>query len=214
VDNCVVPAVRYLLLGPVVALVDGRAVELGGPRQRGVLVVLLTQAGSLVPASRIVDAVWGDEPPASAANLVQRSVSQLRKAVGHDAIETRGAGYLARVGPDALDLHVFERLARAGSVALGDGHFEEAAGVLREALALWRGAALADLADQPFLEHEAARLEEMRLLALERALEADLACGLHADALAEAEGLVHAHPLRERPRELVMLCALRGGKAG
>jgi DNA-binding SARP family transcriptional activator len=212
VDNCVVPAVRYLLLGPLVALVDGRAVELGGPRQRGVLVVLLTQAGSLVPASRIIDAVWGDEPPASAANLVQRSVSQLRKAVGHDAIETRGAGYMARVEPDALDLHVFERLARAGSVALGDGHFEEAAGVLREALALWRGAALADLADQPFLEHEAARLEEMRLLALERALDADLACGRHADALAEAEGLVHAHPLRERPRELVMRALYGAGR--
>jgi DNA-binding SARP family transcriptional activator len=212
VDNDVVPAVRYLLLGPVVALVDGRAVELGGPRQRGVLVVLLTQAGSLVPASRIIDAVWGDEPPASAANLVQRSVSQLRKAVGHDAIETRGAGYMARVEPDALDLHVFERLARAGSVALGDGHFEEAAGVLREALALWRGAALADLADQPFLEHEAARLEEMRLLVLERALEADLACGRHADALAEAEGLVHAHPLRERPRELVMRALYGAGR--
>jgi DNA-binding SARP family transcriptional activator len=212
VDNCVVPAVRYLLLGPVVALVDGRAVALGGPRQRGVLVVLLTQAGSLVPASRIIDAVWGDEPPASAANLVQRSVSQLRKAVGQDAIGTRGAGYMARVEPDALDLHVFERLARAGSVALGDGHFEEAAGVLREALALWRGAALADLADQPFLEHEAARLEEMRLLALERVLEADLACGRHADALAEAEGLVHAHPLRERPRELVMRALYGAGR--
>jgi DNA-binding SARP family transcriptional activator len=212
VDNCVVPAVRYLLLGPVVALVEGRAVELGGPRQRGVLVVLLTEAGSLVPASRIIDAVWGDEPPASVANLVQRSVSQLRKAVGHDAIETRGAGYMARVEPDGLDLHVFERLAGAGSVALGDGHFEEAAGVLREALGLWRGAALADLADQPFLEYEAARLEEMRLLVLERALEADLACGRHADALAEAEGLVHAHPLRERPRELVMRALYGAGR--
>jgi DNA-binding SARP family transcriptional activator/class 3 adenylate cyclase len=200
----VAAAVAYRLLGPVEALVEGHAVELGGPRQRGVLVVLLTQAGSLVPASRIIDAVWGDEPPSSAANLVQRSVSQLRKALGRDAIETRGAGYMARVEPDALDLHVFERLARAGSVALHDGRFEEAAGVLREALGLWRGAALADLADQPFLEHEAARLEEMRLLALERALEADLACGRHADALAEAEGLVHAHPLRERPRELIM----------
>lgn len=165
-----------------------------------------------MPASRIIDAVWGDEPPASAANLVQRSVSQLRKAVGHDAIETRGAGYMARVEPDALDLQVFERLARAGSVALGDGHFEEAAGVLREALALWRGAPLADLADQPFLEHDAARLEEMRLLVLERALEADLACGRHADALAEAEGLVHAHPLRERPRELVMRALYGAGR--
>lgn len=206
------PAIRYRLLGPVVALVDERVVELGGPRQRGVLVVLLTQAGSLVPASRIVDAVWGEEPPASAANLVQRSVSQLRKAIDQDAIETRGAGYMARVEPDALDLHVFERLARAGSVALHDGRFEEAAGLLREALALWRGAALADLADQPFLEHEAARLEEMRLLVLERALEADLACGRHGDALAEAEGLVHAHPLRERPRELMMRALYGAGR--
>jgi DNA-binding SARP family transcriptional activator len=200
------------LLGPVEALIDGRAVELGGPRQRGVLVVLLTQAGSLVPASRIVDAVWGDEPPASAANLVQRSVSQLRKAIGRDAIETRGAGYMIRVEPDALDLHVFERLARAGSVALDDGHPEQAADVLRKALALWRGAALADLADQPFLDHEAARLEEMRLLVLERVLEADLACGRHADALPEAEGLVHDHPLRERPRELVMRALYASGR--
>jgi DNA-binding SARP family transcriptional activator len=199
-----VTSVQYRLLGPVAALVDGRAVELGGPRDRGVLVVLLTQAGSLVPASRIIDAVWGEEPPASVANLVQRSVSQLRKAVGRDAIETRGAGYIARVEPDGLDLHVFERLARAGTVALHDGRFEEAAGGLREALALWRGAALADLADQPFLEHEAARLEEMRLLAQERALEAELSCGRHADVLAEAQALVNAHPLRERPRELVM----------
>ena len=94
------PAIRYRLLGPVVALVDERVVELGGPRQRGVLVVLLTQAGSLVPASRIIDAVWGEEPPASAANLVQRSISQLRKAIDQDAIETRGAGYMARVEPE------------------------------------------------------------------------------------------------------------------
>ena len=214
VPSAVVPAVRYLLLGPVATLVDGRAVELGGPRQRGVLVVLLTQAGRLVPASRVIDAVWGDEAPASAVNLVQRSVSQLRKAIGQHAIETRGPGYLVRVEPEALDLHVFERLARAGSVALHDGRFEEAAGVLREALALWRGAALADLADQPFLQYESARLEEMRLLALERALEADLECGRHADALAEAEALVHDHPLRERPRELVMRGALPLRSAG
>jgi DNA-binding SARP family transcriptional activator len=198
------PAVRYQLLGPVAALVEGRSVELGGPRQRGALVVLLTQAGSLVPASRIIDAIWGDEAPATAAHLVQRTISQLRKALGRHAIETRGPGYLARIDPDALDLHVFERLARSGTVALHDGRSEEAAGLLREALALWRGPALADLAGQPFLEHEAARLEEMRLLALERAVEADLGCGRHADALMEAEELVHAHPLRERPRELMM----------
>ena len=199
-----VPAVTYQLLGPVAALVDGRTVDLGGPRQRGVLVVLLTHAGGVVPASRIIDAVWGDEPPDSAANLLQRSISQLRKAVGREAIETRGAGYVARVEPDALDLHVFERLARAGTVALHDGRLDEAAGLLREALALWRGAALADLADQPFLEHEGARLEEMRVLVRERAVEVELGCGRDADALAEAEELVHAYPLRERPRELMM----------
>ena len=212
VDDQLGPAVRYRLLGPVTALVDGRAVDLGGPRQRGVLVVLLTQAGTVVPGSRIVDAVWGDEAPASAANLVQRSISKLRKGLGRAAIETRGAGYMVRVEPDALDLHVFERLARAGSAALHDGHFDRAAGLLREALALWSGAALADLADQPFLEHEAARLEEMRLLALERALDADLALGRHADALAEAEALVRAHPLREWPRELVMRALYGSGR--
>ena len=206
------PAVQYRLLGPVVALVEGNAVELGGPRERGVLVVLLTHAGSMVPDSRITDAIWGDEPPASAPNLVQRSISQLRKALGRDAIESRGTAYMALFEPDGLDLHVFERLARAGSVALDDGHFEQASGLLREALALWRGPALADLADQPFLEHEAARLEEMRLLALERALEADLECGRHADVLAEAETLVQDHPLRERSRELVMRAHYGAGR--
>jgi DNA-binding SARP family transcriptional activator len=208
----VASATRYRLLGPVVALVDGQAADLGGPRQRGVLVVLLTQAGTVVPVSRAIDAIWGDEPPTSAVNLLQRSVSQLRKVLGRDAIETRGAGYLIRVEPDALDLHVFERLARAGTAALYDRQYEQAAGLLREALALWSGPALADLADQPFLEHEAARLEEMRLLALERALEADIARGRHADALVEAEALVQAHPLRERPRELIMRALYGSGR--
>jgi DNA-binding SARP family transcriptional activator len=212
VDDQLVPAVRYQLLGPVVALIYGQPVDLGGPRQRAVLVVLLTQAGSVVPASRIVDAVWGHGASASAANLLQRSISKLRKVLGRNAIETRGAGYVIRIEPDALDLHVFERLASAGSAALYDRHFDQAAGLLREALVLWSGPALADLADQPFLEHEAARLEEMRLLVLERALEADLARGRHADALAEAEALVRAHPLRERPRELVMRALYGAGR--
>ena len=204
-DPATAPAlVRYTLLGPVAALTGEGPVDLGGPRQRGVLVVLLPEAGALVPASRIIDAIWGDEPPASAANLVQRSVSRLRKALGRDAIETRGGGYLARVEPDALDMHVFERLARSGSGALDNGRFGEAASTLREALGLWRGPALADLVDEPFLDGEAARLEEMRVLAQERALEAELGCGRHADVLAEAQALVDAHPFREQPRALVM----------
>ena len=204
--------VRYLMLGPVTALVDGRPADLGGPRQRGVLVVLLSEAGRLVPASHIVDAIWGDEPPASAANLVQRSISQLRKALGKDAIETRGAGYMVRVEPDALDLHVFERLLRSGSADLRDGRYEEGGAALRQALALWRGAALADLADQDFLVPEAARLDELRLLAAERALEADLGLGRYADCTAEIEALVHSHPLRERPRELLMRALYGAGR--
>jgi DNA-binding SARP family transcriptional activator len=193
-------------------LVDDRPVDLGGPRQRGVLVVLLSQAGRLVPAAHIIDAIWGDEPPISAANLVQRSVYQLRKVLGKEAIETRGAGYMARVDADALDLHVFERLSRAGSSALRDGRFDEARTILREALALWGGSALADLADQDFLVQEAGRLDEMRLLALERALEAELGCERHADALAEIGALVQAHPLRERPRELYMRALYGAGR--
>ncbi len=204
--------VRYLMLGPMTALVDGRPADLGGPRQRGVLVVLLSDAGRLVPASHIVDAIWGDEPPASAANLVQRSISQLRKSLGKDAIETRGAGYMARIEPDALDLHVFERLLRAGSTDLREGRYEEAGATLRQALDLWRGAALADLADQDFLVQEAARLDELRLLAAERAVEADLGLGRHADATAEIEALVHSHPLRERPRELLMRALYGAGR--
>jgi DNA-binding SARP family transcriptional activator len=204
--------VEYRLLGPVQALVDGRPVELGGPRPRGVLVVLLTQANTLVPAYRLLDAIWGEDPPASSANLVQRAVSQMRKGLGREAIETRGGGYLVRVEPDALDLSHFERLAHAGNVALAEGRHEEAAALLREALSLWRGPALADLADEDFLGQEAARLEELRLLALERRLEADLACGRHDDLLAEIREIVSAHPLRERSWSHLITALYRGGR--
>src|SRR5262245_33218647 len=106
--------VDYRVLGPIEALVGDARAKLGGPRQRGVLVSLLTRANTLVPASRVIDDLWEDDPPASAANLVQGYVSGLRKALGRDAIETRGTGYLLHVEHDALDLHRFERLAEAG----------------------------------------------------------------------------------------------------
>ena len=207
-------AVDYRLLGSVEALVDGRSVDLGGPRQRGVLVALLTEANRVVPASRVIEAVWGDEPPATAANLVQRAVSQLRKGLGRDAIETRGNGYLVRVEPGALDLDVFERLAREGSVALANGDSPAAAAALHEALGLWRGPALADLADEDFLRLEASRLDELRLLAKERRIEADLACGRHADVLAETRSLTESHPLRERSWSLLMTALYRSGRQG
>ena len=176
--------VEYRLLGPLEVLVDGRPVELGPPRHRCVLVLLLTQANAVVPAHQIVDELWGDAPPASAVNLVQGAVSALRKVLGRDAIATRGSGYALRVTPDALDLQRFERLAEEGSLALDDGHLDDAARALGEALALWRGPALADLADELLVQTVASRLDELRLLALERHLEAELRLGRHADVLA------------------------------
>ena len=205
-------AAEYRLLGPFEVLVDGRPVTLAGPRQRAVLVCLLAHSNTVVPISRLVDELWGDDPPASAINVLQSYVSQLRKALGRDAIETSGKGYLARVRSDALDLIRFERSAHAGSLALADERFEDASAALGEALALWRGPALADLVDEPAVAPIAARLEELRVLALERRIEAELARGRHAEVAPEAGDLARAHPLRERPRWLHMVALYRSGR--
>jgi DNA-binding SARP family transcriptional activator len=205
-------ALEYRLLGPLEVLVDGRAASLGAPRHRGVLVLLLTQANSVVPAHRLIDELWGEDPPVSALNLVQGAVSQLRKVLGKDAIATRGSGYALRVEPQTLDLQRFERLAEEGSLALEDGHFDQAAATLGEALALWRGPALADLVDEDFAQPVAARLEDLRLLVLERRLEAELARGRHADVLGEIQELAREHPLREPVHGLLMLALYRCGR--
>jgi DNA-binding SARP family transcriptional activator len=205
-------AVEYRLLGPLEALVDGRPADLGPPRHRGVLVLLLTQANAVVPAHRLIDDLWGEDPPVSAANLVQGAVSQLRKALGREAIVTRGAGYALQVARDSVDLHRFERLAEAGSVALDNGHFDQAAAALGEALALWRGPALADLAHEAFAQPVAARLEDLRLLVEERRLEAELGRSHHEDALADIRRLAREHPLRERIHGLLMLALYRCGR--
>jgi DNA-binding SARP family transcriptional activator len=205
-------ALEYRLLGPLEVLVDGRVAGLGAPRHRGVLVLLLTQANAVVPAQRLIDELWGEDPPASAQNLIQGAVSHLRKALGKDTIATQGSGYALRVDPQALDLHRFERLAEEGSLALEDGHFDQAAAALGEALALWRGPALADLVDEDFAQPVAARLEELRLLVLERRLEAELARGRHADVLGEIQGLAREHPLREPVHGLLMLALYRCGR--
>lgn len=204
--------VVYRLLGPLEADADGREVQLGGPKQRSTLALMLCHPGTVVPASRLMDGLWGEDPPASAANLVHGYVSGLRKALGKDAIETRGSGYVLRVAPDALDLQQFERLAHEGSTALERGDAASAAGFLSEALGLWRGPALDDLADEPALGAVIARLEELRVLALERRVEAELVLGRHFDVVAALEDLVAAHPLRERPRGLLMTALYRSGR--
>ena len=200
---------EFRILGPLEAIERGRSIPLGGARQRALLALLLTRANELVSADRLIDELWGERPPRTAANALQFHVSQLRKTLGSaEAVLTRDPGYLIRVAPDELDLLRFERLvaeAQASST-------EVAATLLREALALWRGPALADLANEAFAQAEILRLEELRLVVLEQRLETDLALGRHSEIVGELEGLVRTHPLRERLRAQLMLALYRSGR--
>jgi DNA-binding SARP family transcriptional activator len=184
----------------------GRAVALGGPRQRTLLALLLTRANEVVSRDRLIDVLWNEEPPRTASNALHYHVSQLRKVLGAPApIVTREPGYMIEAGPDELDLLCFEQLVEAADGAPPDG----AARLLREALALWRGPPLADLADEPFAQNEMRRLEELRLLALERRLEADRLLGRDRELVAELEALVREHPLRESFRAELMRALYR-----
>jgi len=203
---------EFRVLGPLEALADGTPAKLGGSRPRAVLAVLLLHSGQVVSRSRLIDDVWAEDPPDTAANVLQGYVSQLRKELGRDTIETREPGYLLRVEHDSLDLHRFERLASDGTELFERGQAEDAAALLREALALWRGPALADVADVGALRQAAARLDELQLVALERRIEADLACGRHAELVGELEELAATYPLRERPRALQILTLYRCGR--
>ena len=198
----------YHLLGPVEVCDDGAAVRIGGSRQRTVLAVLALNLGLVVPVKTLVDAVWDSSPPATAHGQILTAVSTLRRSLG-SVIETRPAGYLLRCEADDVDVHRFERLAAEACRLNASGQLDACGARLREALALWRGAALGGVRT---LAAEAARLEERRLLVLERCLEAELACGGHADSAGELFALVKAHPLRERFRVLLMEALHRLGR--
>jgi DNA-binding SARP family transcriptional activator/class 3 adenylate cyclase len=204
--------VRYGILGSLTVWDGDLELSLGGPRQRALLAVLLLRANELVPTARLVDELWGERPPPTAVKTVQVYVSQLRKVLGEKAIETRAAGYLLRVDPGALDARRFEQLLERGRQLQADGAAEEAAGVLREALGLWRGPVLAEFQYESFAREAIGRLEELRVVALEQRLTADLALGRHAEAVPELEALVHEHPLRESLRRLLMLALYRSGR--
>ena len=203
---------EFRILGPLEAEQDGRLVPLGGRKQRVLLALLLLHANAVVPRDRLIDEIWGDEPPETARTALQVHVSQLRKALGGERIETRAPGYRVRTEPDALDLERFERLVAEGGDALAGGDVERSADALREALALWRGTPLAELGEVPFAQRECLRLEELRLAALEERVEADLQLGRHATLVPELEGLVREHPLRERLRGQMMLALYRCGR--
>jgi predicted ATPase/DNA-binding SARP family transcriptional activator len=190
---------EFGILGPLEVRLDGRPLALRSEKQRLLLGALLLHANEVVSVDRLVDALWGEAPPEGAANTLQVHVSKLRKQLGGAAdVANRAPGYVLRTEPAAIDLHRFEELAAAGRTALGRGDAHDASERLAAALALWRGDALADLAENPFFRTDAARLDEQRVHALEDRLEADLAAGRHADVVPELEALVHAHPLRER----------------
>ncbi|MCQ4042168.1 BTAD domain-containing putative transcriptional regulator [Streptantibioticus rubrisoli] len=204
---------RFGILGETRALRrDGAVVALGGAVRRAVFALLLLDAGRAVPVERLVDGVYGTEPPAGAVNAVQAQVSRLR-AVLDEPIERHPGGYRFAVDPDEVDVHRFERLAGLGRAALGAGDPVRAAGLLREALAVWRGPALADVGAAPFAAGQVARIEESRLAALEDRVAADLALGAHRELVPELRDLVAANPLRERLRAQLMH-ALHGAGQG
>jgi len=183
-------------------------ISLGGRNQRAVLAVLLLRPGELVSMERLVRDLWGEEPPKTAVTSLQNAVSQLRKALGPDVLETRAPGYVLRVERDRIDSHRFERLvAEARGVPA-----PERVALLREALKLWRGPALAEFAFDSFALPEARRLEELHLAALEERLDAELELGRHAEVAGELESLVAAEPLRERLRGQLMLALYRSGR--
>jgi predicted ATPase/DNA-binding SARP family transcriptional activator len=204
--------VRIGILGPLEVRVGfGEPVEVVGPRLRTLLVRLAADADRVVLASQLVDAVWGDDPPAGATNALQSLVSRLRRLLP-DLIESDPTGYRLALDPEAVDAVRFESLALAGREELRGGDPRQAGEVLREALALWRGPALADAAGAHFAQAAAARLEELRLGALEDRIEADLAAGAGETLVAALDELVTAHPLRERLCGQLMRALARAGR--
>jgi DNA-binding SARP family transcriptional activator len=198
----------FRILGPLEVYDNGRALTLGGAKQRALLAILLLHANEVVPAERLLEDLWGDRLPSSGAKALHVFVSQLRKAIGDDRVVTRRPGYLLRLDREELDLNRFQRLREQAESA--EPH--EAGAILREALSLWRGAPLVDMAYESFAQSEITRLEELRLNVLEQRIAADLALGRHADLVGELEALIKKHPLRERLREQLLLALYRSGR--
>jgi class 3 adenylate cyclase len=202
------------LLGPLEVLRQGAGVGIGGPKPRGLLAALGLEPGRVVSVDQLVENLWPGEPPDTAAHAVQVYVSQLRKSLGTATIARRAPGYVLEVDPSCVDVHRFIRLAAEGREALAAGDAAAASTILRDALALWRGPALADFTYEPFAQTEIARLDELRLVALEERIEADLALGRQAELVSELEAIVDSQPLRERPRAQLMLALYRAGRQG
>jgi DNA-binding SARP family transcriptional activator len=202
---------EYRLLGPLEVVHRGEALATGGQRRRALLARLLLDANRTVSVDALVDALWGERVPSTAVKMVHIYVSQLRKVLPSEALETRPPGYRLQVAPEAVDLLRFERLTQQGRDARAGGDAETAAERFAAACALWRGPALGEFTE-PFAATAAAHLEELRLAAVEDRIDAELALGRHRHLVAELRALVAAHPLRERPRHQLMLALYRQGR--
>jgi YVTN family beta-propeller protein len=190
--------VDFLVLGSLEVRKEGRSLSLGGPKQRALLAMLLVNANEVVSRDRLVEGIWGEQPPLSPAQTLDTYVSRLRKLLGPDRIDRRSGGYVLRVEPGELDLDRFEQLVAKGE--------------LRESLAVWRGSAFADLLFEPFGNAESERLEERRLDVLEERIEAELRDGGGAELVPELERLVRQRPFRERLVGQLMLALYRADR--
>jgi predicted ATPase/DNA-binding SARP family transcriptional activator len=204
----------FRILGPLEVDEGGRKVPIVGDRQRALLAILLIHANEPVSADELIDELWGEDAPASPRKGLQVQVSRLRKALeeGSARLVTQPNGYLLQVESGELDVDRCERLAQDGREALSTEDPRRAADCLREALAVWRGPALAEFGFQSFAQGEIGRIEELRLALLEDRIDADLACGRHTEVVGELEALVAEHPLRERLRRQLVLALYRGGR--
>ena len=199
---------EFRILGPLEVLDDQRPVLLGGAKQRALLGVLLLHANEVVSTTRLVDELWGERPPATAEKLVQGYVHALRKPLGADALVTQAPGYKLRLDPCALDLLEFERLTEHARGA----ELDEAVELRRQALSLWRGPPLADVALEGPARHTVGRLSEVRLATQIERIDAELELGRHAQLIGELESLVGANPYQERLHAQLMVALYRSGR--
>jgi DNA-binding SARP family transcriptional activator len=203
---------EFRILGPLEVWDGGSEVSVGGRKPRALLAVLLLHANEVVPADGLIDELWGEDSPERAADALRVNVSRLRKALPQEVLTTRSPGYVVRVETNELDLHRFERLVDEGRSLLARGLAADASERLREALLLWRGPALADFAYESFAQAAIARLEEIKVAAVELRIESDLALGRHGELVAELQALVAEHPLRERLRMFLITALYRSGR--
>ncbi len=202
-------AIEFRVLGPVEASRGGRPLRLGGRRQRALLALLLLEPGRAISVDKLMEELWHGDPPAGAEKTLRVYISRLRSALTDDPVIARPPGYVLEVEADRIDATRFERLLHDGHDALDRGAAGLAADRLGAALALWRGPALSDVADDGTLALEAQRLDELRLVCREEQIEARLALGGHAELIAELERLVTEQPLRERLWRMLVIALYR-----